>query len=129
MKKLLFLFVFCFVGCKKSEVNYLEIYYLPKGTLTPTVLDCNLLDKDVFKDLKTRKITQDSTINKISFLVKNLQSDSLRYDLDARIKVIIKYKNKADTLCLGEFFGTSLNGNKMEDNKVLFKLIKEITYK
>ena len=128
MKKILFLFVLFIVGCNKSDINYLEIYYLPKSTLTPSVVDCNLLDIDVFKDLKNKKITHDHTVREISLLINNLQANNLENDLDARIKVIVKYENKKDTLCLGEFFGTSLNGVKMKDNEKLYKLIKNITY-
>jgi hypothetical protein len=128
MKKYLFLFLFCFLGCHKSEIYYLEIYYLPKGVLTPSVLHCDLLDKDIFKDLKVKKVTQDSTLNKLSLLVNELQPDSQDSNLDARIKVLIRYKNKTDILCLGEFFGTSLNGKRMKDDKELFKLIKKNIY-
>lgn len=128
MKKILFLFVLFVIGCNKSDINYLEIYYLPKSTLTPSVVHCNLLDKDVFKDLKNKKITHNPTVSEISSLINNLQEDNLGNDIDARIKVIVKYENKKDTLCLGEFFGTSLNGIKMKDNQELHKLIKHITY-
>lgn len=128
MRKTVLMFILCLVGCKKTDVSYVEIYYVPDGTSTPISIHCDLVHINFFEDLKVIKINEKETLENISSLINILEPTNLDKEIDARIKMIIYHENKSDTLCLGEFFGTTLNGRIMEDNKELFKLIRKKIY-
>jgi hypothetical protein len=128
MKKLVLIFMLFVISCKKSDLIYAEIYYVPAGTSTPFSIHCDLVDIDFFEDLKTKKIYERETLKMISSLVNKLQPTNPERDLDARVKMIIYYESKSDTLCLGEFFGTRLNGQNMKDNEELFMLLRKKIY-
>lgn len=125
MRNVVFIFALLLFGCKKTDINHIEIYYVPDGTSTPFSIHCDLVCISYFEELKTKKIIEKKSLNNIASLINTLEPANQDREIDARINLIIYFENKTDTLCLGEFFGTRLNGKMMKDSKELFYLIRE----
>ncbi|MCS4433149.1 hypothetical protein NK987_02090 [Aquiflexum sp. XJ19-10] len=67
-------------------------------------------------------------LNSFENELENLKEKSVYQPIDVRIKILIDYADKTDTLCLGEFFGVVYNGRSFEDNSRLLDLIKSNIY-
>ena len=113
-----------------SDVNTVQgirVDYLPQHTTAPVPVSCSkisgMLDVKQEAVLNGRKF-----IGKVKEELVSLKEIYGCDQVDVRIKVYISYQNRVDTLCLGEYFGTLLNGNLMEDNPKLLDLIKSKIY-
>ena len=125
MRNVVLIFTLLLFGCKKTDINHIEIYYVPDGTSTPFSIHCDLVSINYFEDLQIKKINEKKSLNNIASLINTLEPTNQDREIDARIKMLIYFENKTDTLCLGEFFGTRLNGKMMNDSKELFYLIRK----
>jgi len=77
---------------------------------------------------KSKTIIDRTFLENLNEEVFKLKPEQGEKSIDIRIKLIIEYENRSDTLCLGEFFDTLLNGELMEDNPKLLDLIKSKIY-
>ena len=135
MKKI-FLFVISIVfmnGCmeKDSNIDNLEVFYLPEGTTTDIPIECNHLYPSMFEfDLLQKTFVKQSILKKFKDRLLNLTISEDKPDMDIRIRIMINYANKkVDTLCLGEYFGTYLNGKRMIDDQELLRMVKNEIYR
>ena len=77
---------------------------------------------------KSKTIIDRTFLENLNEELDKLKPEQQEKSIDIRIKLIIEYENRSDTLCLGEFFDTVLNGELMEDNPRLLDLIKSEIY-
>ena len=112
---------------ESREISKVRVTYLPEYTNVMVPVTCESIDFMLtFRD--TKVISDKAFLTSLSKELQGLKAiDSVR-SIDIRIKVLIDYSNKTDTLCLGEFFDTMLNGELMEDNPKLLDLIKSKIY-
>lgn len=126
-----FLVFMVFVSCQSpnEEIKKVVVKYLPEETMIMVAVTCESLDYVTGGTLQKSKTIIDKTffenLNEEVFKLKPEQGEK---SIDIRIKLIIEYENRSDTLCLGEFFDTLLNGELMEDNPKLLNLIKSKIY-
>ena len=113
------------IGCeKKDPENYLEVFYLKPGMSYPMSVQCDWINSDFYKaDAKYLKITDSEFISKFMKLYRNYETVE-KSSIDVRIQVLVHQKRIVDTLCLGEFFHTQINGETQNDNENLLKLLK-----
>ena len=123
------------MSCKKDFTSYppnsLEILYFKPGILYPYSLGCGWVNNPKIEEGKTKyvRIYDKVSMEKFLKLYNKYEIDSTQRSADIRIKILIHQGIKADTLCLGENFGTVLNGKSMKDSKELLNFIKmEIDY-
>jgi hypothetical protein len=128
----IFLSICLFFGCcsKQQDLIAVRIFYLPKGTLVPAAIDSSqkmFNYSDILKDtiIKDKEFLKNYS-KQVSKLILDRDSSCC---IDMRIWCISKNKKEQKKeLCLGEFFGTTYNGVKKEDNPELRKLIKDVIY-
>jgi len=118
----------CNNGVKKVSSDYLEFYYLRPGIRTPYGYSCGMMSKKFLgEDVNFKMINNKADFDKFISLYNNYEISKDSGSIDTRIRVFVHYKNKTDTLCLGENFSTYKNGVRMKDNIELLNLIKELT--
>lgn len=127
--KLIYLFIITsttLISCdKKSNIDYIEVKYLPSEISISTPYLCGSMDEDWDEILKTE-------INNDKFLIEFEKHYNELYDyndtnqMDVRIRLIIHFKNnRIDTLCTGKYFGIIKNGKRQQNYKKIIKLVKE----
>lgn len=127
---MLLLLCSCFNANKKSDIDYVEIYYLQENMRYPMRIDCAWFHSELFNDKrKYVKIQDEQFIEKFDVLYQKLNGSKGIYKVDTRIQVVIHSDKKTDTICMGEHFSTSVNGERKKDSPELLKLIKESIYK
>jgi len=129
MKKIYILFVIFFIsGCQETPtVKDIRIAYINTHIDLPHSLDCwSLFSIDTIF-LSQIRIKDPKITKPIYSIVESLKVDTTCQNVDVRITCLIRYNNDriADTLCLGEKWGTVLNGVYVYDNEKLSKLIKK----
>lgn len=129
MKKIYIIITILFIltSCNKdkSNISYLDIFYLEKGMSANSRIDCEFI-KGNWDGLLHNKVIKDKEFLK-KFELQYLKYRILnsKINIDARIKVLIYFNNKkTDTLCLGEFFDTLINNEPMNDNNKLLEILK-----
>jgi|SRR5690554_662131 len=116
-------------SCKgeSREINRVRVTYLPEYTNVMVPVTCESID--IMLTFRNTKVISDKAfLTSLSTELQGLKANDSERSIDIRIKVLIDYSSKTDTLCLGEFFDTILNGNLMEDNPKLLDLIKSKIY-
>lgn len=110
-----------------NVVKRMRVDYLPRHTTTPVPISCSKISGML--DVKKKTVLDGRKfIDKVTEELVSLKEIDEQDQVDVRIKVYIDYQNRVDTLCLGEYFGTLLNGKLMEDNPKLLDLIKAKIY-
>jgi hypothetical protein len=120
---------FALLSCERESraINKVRVIYLPEYTNVMVPVTCESIDFMLtFRD--TKVISDKAFLTSFSKELQGLKANDSVRSIDIRIKILIDYSNKTDTLCLGEFFDTILNGNLMEDNPRLLELIKSEIY-
>ena len=131
MKKLIALCLFLFISCKNETITYppnnLEVFYFKPGILYPMSLGCKWINNAKTEKGKTKyeRIYDKASIDEFLKLYNKYEVDTIHKNLDARIHILVHKGVKADTLCLGENFGTAINGQQMKDSKELLNFIKK----
>lgn len=128
LKALMVLALLLVVGREKAgEVERVKIVYLPEYSTFMVPVTCSSLEW--VSHLKKEKIVDNSRFTRlISDELKKLKPKEDRQYPDFRIKLMIKYQDRVDTLCMGEFFDVALNGQTMEDSPELLATIKRRIY-
>ena len=130
MKFLAVIIFLFFASCEINKIEPIEISFIQTRTNFPMVFDCSMIQGELMKERIFRRTIDNQEFLK-SFLkeYESLKEDTVQKSIDIRIQVLIKNNNSIDTLCLGEYFNTSINGKKMIDNPNLLKMLKnELNY-
>lgn len=125
----IFLLVFLTFCSEKNidEISKLRVIYLPEHTDVMVPVTCESINHML--DFRKSKVISDKTfLTPFTREIVELNSVDGTNSIEVRIKVLIDYPHKTDTLCLGEYFSTVLNGELMEDNPKLLDLIKSEIY-
>ncbi len=122
-----------FFSCSKKneDINYIDVYFLPPDTTFPNGLDCDMLYQGfVGEILLHKRIDEKSKTSKFKQLYDQLIKENTESSQDVRIRCMIHFSNgKVDTLCLGEYFDTFINKEKVKDSSDLLHFLKgEIDY-
>ena len=127
-KSIFFYIIIIAFACSDDQITEIKVLYLPRGMTVMTPVDCSNIY--IFSEhLQKGRIKNLNDKIKIKNILGQLKPDSNANPVDARIKCFIEYgNNKTDTLCLGEFFGILLNGERMQDDSLLFRIIKSSIY-
>ncbi|WP_224994966.1 hypothetical protein [Cesiribacter sp. SM1] len=131
MKSISGLFVVAIISCTTYKVESTTILYGPEFATVMVPITCTSIGYDLI-GLKKKKVTDQAFLKKLADEVEELEVDNMHSlstkSVDVRLKCYINYKHKTDTLCLGAFSGTILNGVLMTDNEELLELIKAHVY-
>jgi hypothetical protein len=129
-KFMFFCLILTLASCQSTNENVKKVVikYLPEETTVMIPVTCDNLDYIASVLLQTKTITDRTFLENLSKEINKLKPKQEESPIDMRIKLIIEYENRSDTLCLGEFFDTLLNGGLMEDNPRLLELIKSEIY-
>lgn len=110
----------------KSEIEKVEIHYLPFDLTTQYPINCEIMRDNWNFQVKKIIIVDQVFLNKLENEYFNLVQENNDLTIDARIKLNIHFRNKKiDTLCLGAYFGVMKNGVKQNDNREIIKMIKK----
>ncbi len=111
---------------KKSDIDHIDIYYLPKWTSTHVPVKCGELYGDWKPKLQYNRVEDERILMKIEQLYTKIEKSQINDETeDMRIRCMIHFKQgRIDTLCLGELYGMYLNDNKKKDIPELLNLIK-----
>lgn len=126
-----FLVIMVLISCQSpnEKIKKVVIKYLPEETTIMVAVTCESLDYVTGGTLqKSTTITDRTFLENLNKEVNKLKPEQQEKSIDIRIKLLIEYESRSDTLCLGEFFDTILNGELMEDNPKLLDLIKSEIY-
>ncbi|MBN7811559.1 hypothetical protein J0A68_11400 [Algoriphagus sp. H41] len=126
--KALMLLAFLLIGREKvDEIERVKIAYLPEYSCFNVPVTCSSLEW--VSGFNKEKIADDRRFTRlISDELKKLKPKEGRQYPDFRIKLMIKYQDRVDTLCMGEFFDVTLNGQAMEDSPELLAIVKRRIY-
>ncbi|GAA5040210.1 hypothetical protein GCM10011506_40430 [Marivirga lumbricoides] len=95
-------------------------------------IPCDAFEPEFEPHYRDTLITDEAILEKIDKEISSLErieSNEKVEDQDIRIKLVRDYTSgNKDTLCLGSFFGTVLNGEVMKDDKELLQTVKRIIY-
>lgn len=119
------------ISCQSpnEKIKKAVIKYLPEETTIMVAVTCESMDYVTGGTLQKSKTIIDRTfLENLKEELDKMEPERQEKSIDIRIKLIIEYENRSDTLCLGEFFDTVLNGELMEDNPRLLDLIKSEIY-
>ncbi|WP_264538218.1 hypothetical protein [Flavobacterium sp. N1736] len=129
MKSTLFYLAVVFLlNCSnKNDSEFLEVFYIGPNVSTPMSYSCSMLSKGILKEeINYKKIVDKNMYEKLISLSNTYKESNESDRINARIKVLIHYKNKVDTLCFGEHFDTYKNGVKVTDNKEILTFVKKM---
>ncbi|WP_017732421.1 hypothetical protein [Nafulsella turpanensis] len=130
-KYLLYILVLAMLSCKssKEDIEQVRVKFGPEETTVMVPVTCESIDY-IFPDslLKQKTITDKRFLEKLGKELSSLEQASEERNVDIRMKLLIDYPKKTDTLCLGEFFNVVLNGKLMDDNPELLNLVKSEVY-
>lgn len=112
----------------EEKIEDIRIVYLPERSTVMVPVTCSTLE-EVFDLRKEKVIVNARTIRSISDEIEKLTPQDTLHSMDVRMKLMIKYQGRVDTLCMGAFFGVMLNGELMEDNRQLLDIVKRKIYK
>lgn len=129
-KFMFFCLILTLASCQSTneKVKKVVIKYLPEETTVMIPVTCDNLDYIASVVLQTKTVTDRTFLENLNKEVNKLKSGRQEKSIDIRIKLLIEYESRSDTLCLGVFFDTILNGELMEDNLRLLDLIKSEIY-
>jgi hypothetical protein len=132
MKKvcqIIFIFGLCLCSCTvNNAIKEIKIAYINQQIETPFAYGC----WDIFAIdsvfLNQIRITDPIITESMYKLVTKLHPDTSCTNVNVRITCLLRYNESrpADTLCIGEQWGTILNGVNVCDSKALFELIHSI---
>ncbi|MEC4048391.1 hypothetical protein OX284_003035 [Flavobacterium sp. SUN046] len=57
-----------------------------------------------------------------------LEKEEFQKSVDSRIQILYHHNSKVDTICMGDIFFISVNGELKKDSPSLVKLIKKSIY-
>jgi len=118
-------------SCSSTSVKNARFLYGSDEATVIVPITCSSIEYNLV-EVKRKDVKNKAFLNALETEMGKLQpyeKDGLPRDVDVRIKLVVDYKDDAsDTLCLGGFYGTILNGNLMEDNPQLLDLIKSKIY-
>lgn len=125
----LILAMFSCNSSSKQNIEQVRVKYGPEETTVMVPVTCESIDY-IFPDnlLKQKIISNKNFLQKLNEELSDLEQASEERNVDIRIKLLIDYPQKTDTLCLGEFFNIVLNGEQMEDKPELLNLVKSEVY-
>lgn len=118
-------------SCSSIPVRRAKFLYGSDEATVIIPITCSSIEYNLV-EVKRKDVKNRTFLNAIVIEMGKLEpykKAELPHAVDVRIKLIVDYKDEnSDTLCLGGFYGTILNGNLMEDNPKLFELIKSKIY-
>ena len=127
--KLLFVAMVFIVSCSSNDkLMEMAIYHTPQEVTANYAISCVTFDGEFESIIQSKKISDQETLQQFDNLIDGLSNGKETDVEDIRIKVLLRYFDRTDTLCFGEFFGVFLNGNEMTDNPELLLTIKEMIY-
>lgn len=112
------------VDCNKTNM---KIFYLPQDTDSITRIDCDLIDSGLLHN-KVLEICDKGEIMEIISIIYKLEKHEIDEPIDARIKINLNNENENFKICLGEYFGLTINGVRYKDSKVLLNKVKSKIY-
>ena len=118
-------------GCKQEIVSFppnsLEIIYDKPGVLYPMSFGCGWPKNidSIPENFKYIRVYDKVSVEKFLKLFNEFKTDSAGHQPDVRIKILVHQSIKTDTLCLGEHFGVTKNGEIMKDSKEILNFIKK----
>lgn len=128
------LLIFCllFTSCESGKnIGAVRVHYLPKDLHVITAIDEYPKMLEYSELIKDTLIKDNSFLNEFSLKVKNLKPASNKHHCDIRINCVFKHNgdDSLHHLSLGESGCTLLDGQLMQDDPELIKMIKDIVYK
>lgn len=128
MKQLLAMIMMSLLLSCKNEDKHIDIYYMPEGVLTAMNIDCRWVRLSQY-NVKNTTISDEEFVEEFDTYYSELNESDGVYLPDVRIRIFYHHGKETDTICLGEHFGTMVNGQQREDSPKLLKLIKDRIYK
>ncbi|CAM4240652.1 hypothetical protein [Flavobacterium terrigena] len=131
MKNIILFLIVLFYSCKKEIVSYpannLEIIFHKPGVNYPMRFGCGWPKNvdSLTENFKFMRVCDKTSVDKFLKIYRKYKIDSTDFRADVRIRILVHQGIKTDTLCLGENFGTIINGESMEDSKELLNFIKQ----
>lgn len=121
-----------FSSCSNEKgIQEVRIVYAPENININVPATCSDFEFELI-DVKRKRISEKGFLRKVDDalgkLKMDLENDFSTKSVDVRIRCFVDYKEKTDTLCLGEYEGVILNGELMNDNQVLLDLLKSNLY-
>ena len=134
MKRYFFMMLFVLLSktLAGKDIDKIKLVFGAEGTFLPISASCSpeSFNFSFGVDINFLTTYDDIFIREFSSLYKGLlpknEDDSIDA-FDPRIMTVIIYRDYSipnDTICLGEFYGISFNGELMEDNEALLNLVK-----
>lgn len=127
--------ILCLINCKKPTHNnfandsFVEILNLREGMHFPMALNCNSLNGELLKnDVTYTKVTDNNFMKAFVVEYNRLSNEDYDKAIDARIRILYHHDKITDTICMGEHFFISVNGNLKKDSPALLKLVKDKIY-
>ena len=115
-------------SCSSPRIKKIDLVYAPYDATVMIPVDCHNFDYIFSESKKMVVISDQAELNGFQEELERLKKESSDVNVDVRIKCIIQFEKRVDTLCLGQSFGTILNGITMVDNPNLYKLITDKIY-
>jgi hypothetical protein len=123
--------IMLYSSCSSTSVKNARFLYGSDEATVIIPITCSSIEYNLV-EVKRKDVKNKAFLNALETEMRKLEpyeKTDLSRDVDVRIKLIVDYKDEtSDTLCLGGFYGTILNGNLMEDNPRLLDLIKSKIY-
>lgn len=122
---------FFLCSCSSTSIRIAKFLYGSDEATVIIPITCSSIEYNLV-EVKRKDVKNKVFLNSLETEMRKLEpyeEVDLPRDMDIRIKLIVDYKDEtSDTLCLGGFYGTLLNGKLMEDNPRLLDLIKSNIY-
>tara|TARA_B100001105_G_C22223182_1_gene370587 strand:+ start:302 stop:610 length:309 start_codon:yes stop_codon:yes gene_type:complete len=101
---------------------------MPQGVLTAINIDCRWVRLSQYH-VKNTTISNEDFVGEFNTYYSELNESDGIYPPNVRIRIFYHHGKEPDTICMGEYFGTMVNGQQKEDSPKLLKLIKDRIYK
>jgi hypothetical protein len=114
-----------------NSLQELKIVFAPQYVNINYPATCSSFEFELI-DIKRRVISEKAFLKMVAYEIERLERDNQNKpssrSVDVRIRCLMNYGNKVDTLCLGEYTGILLNGELMNDSQTLLDLLKSEIY-
>ncbi len=110
-----------------NQRENIEVVFIQRGVQTPITIYCSMIETEWFeKAIHYKQIDDTNTLDKFKQIFLSLSKSTEQIDIDSRIRIIYSHDVIKDTICMGEFFGISINGIRMNESEDFHAYVKKI---
>lgn len=131
-KKILFfiwLLMTVHISCiHENQPKRIQVFYTHWSTTSSEPISCENFELAFKSILKHKNIENEELLKKFYEYTNTMEPIEEDIEIDVRIKCLIEYSQKTDTICISNGGQTILNGVPVKNNHELVEFVRQLVY-